>query len=304
LFEIELELRKEFRDKKILPVIGDILDGEKFGKILKANSVDLIYHAAAYKHVPMMEREPIEAVRNNIMGTMNVAKTALENKVDKFVMISTDKAVNPANIMGTTKRVAELIIQGLNGNGTKFVAVRFGNVIGSNGSVIPRFKKQIAEGGPITVTHADITRYFMLIEEAVQLVMTAGTMGEGGEIFLLDMGSPVKIVDLAKDLIRRSGLEPGKDIDIIITGLRPGEKLYEELYWRGEGIVSTTNKKITMIKQNGENYARIFDKVRLMDLEARERNVSAVMNMLKDLVPESTIKCDDMAHDRLEPIYY
>jgi FlaA1/EpsC-like NDP-sugar epimerase len=294
LFEIEYEIRKEHPGKRILPVIGDILDSDKFRKIVTTNSVNLIYHAAAYKHVPMMEREPIEAIRNNIFGTLNVAKIAQENRVAKFVMISTDKAVNPANVMGTTKRIAERIILGLNGKETKFVAVRFGNVIGSSGSVIPRFKKQIAEGGPITVTHRDITRYFMSIQEAVQLVMTAGTMSSGGEIFLLDMGSPVKIADVAQELIRRSGLEPGKDIEIIYSGLRPGEKLYEELYWEGDGIVSTDNKKITMLKPGELPLESFNDKVRRLDEMSANGRIAEVIRLLKELVPETQIKDDEM----------
>ncbi len=290
LYELELELRKEFPEQKLLPVIGDINDTEKFGKILKENSIELIYHAAAYKHVPMMEREPIEAVRNNVIGTMNIAKLAIENNVDKFVFISTDKAVNPSNIMGTTKRVAELIVQALNNNRTKFVAVRFGNVIGSNGSVIPLFKKQIAEGGPVTVTHPEVSRYFMAISEAVQLVMTAGAMGSGGEIFLLDMGKPIKIVDLAMELIRKHGLEPGRDIDIVFTGLRPGEKLHEELYWQGEGIIPTDNKKITMLRQNGIYYDNLFSKIELLKECTTKGDVKDIIRLLKEIVPESTIR--------------
>lgn len=289
LYDLELELRKKFPDQKILPVVGDILDTKKLDETLQANGVELIYHAAAYKHVPMMEREPIEAVRNNVMGTLNVARLAVKNGVDKFVMISTDKAVNPANVMGTTKRVAELVVQGLNGEGVKFMAVRFGNVIGSNGSVIPLFKKQIAEGGPVTVTHPDITRYFMAINEAVQLVMTAGAMGSGGEIFLLDMGEPVKIIDLAMDLIKRSGLQPGKDIDIVFTGLRPGEKLYEELYWKGEGIVPTENKKITMLRPNGDGHDDIFRKIGVLEEHVAEGDVEGILSVLKEIVPEATI---------------
>jgi FlaA1/EpsC-like NDP-sugar epimerase len=293
LYDLELELRKAFPRLAFLPVIGDILDTEKLRTILVAHGVDLIYHAAAYKHVPMMEREPIEAVRNNVVGTLNVATVAAENGVEKFVFISTDKAVNPANVMGTTKRVAELIIQGLNGNGTKFIAVRFGNVIGSNGSALPLFKKQIAEGGPVTVTHAEVTRYFMAIPEAVQLVMTAGAMGDGGEIFLLDMGEPIKIVDLARDLIRLSGLEPEKDIDIVFTGLRPGEKLYEELYWKAEGVVPTDNKKITMLKPNGSPKQSLFPKIDVLRESAEKSDVRGVLKLLKEIVPESTIKDEE-----------
>jgi FlaA1/EpsC-like NDP-sugar epimerase len=289
LYYLDLELRKRFPDIIILPIIGDILNTEKFNDILKKHSVNLIYHAAAYKHVPLMEREPIEAVRNNVFGTLNVAKLASRNNVDKFVLISTDKAVNPANIMGTTKRIAELIIQGMNGGKTRFVAVRFGNVIGSNGSVIPLFKQQIAEGGPVTITHPDITRYFMSIPEAVQLVMTAGAMGKGGEIFLLDMGKPIKIVDIAKELIRRSGLEPGEDIDIIFTGLRPGEKLHEELYWQGEGIVPTENKKITMLKPNGNSGNHIFERVEALNKCIESCSLNDMIMLMREIVPESTL---------------
>ena len=289
LYDLEIELRKKFPEQHILPVIGDILDSEKLSAILRVNKVDLIYHAAAYKHVPMMEREPLEAVRNNILGTLNVARLAVKANVNKFVFISTDKAVNPANVMGATKRVSELVIQGLNGDKVKFIAVRFGNVIGSNGSAIPLFKKQIAEGGPVTVTHPDITRYFMAIPEAVQLVMTAGAMGGGGEIFLLDMGKPVKIIDLAEDLIRRSGLQPGKDIDIVFTGLRPGEKLYEELYWEGEGILTTENRKITMLKPNGHGYDDVFQKIKLLEEYIQKSDMEGTLRLLKEIVPEASI---------------
>lgn len=289
LYELELGLRKQFPNQSILPVIGDIRDGEKFGKILQENGVSLIYHAAAYKHVPLMEREPVEAVRNNVLGTFKISKLAVANKVNKFVMISSDKAVKPSSMMGTTKRVAELIVQGLSGEDTKFISVRFGNVIGSNGSVIPIFKKQIAEGGPITVTHPEVARYFMSISEAVQLVMTAGAMGQGGEIFLLDMGEPIKIVDLAKKMINFSGLTPEKDIDIVFTGLRPGEKLQEELYWQGEGIVPTENKKITMLKPNGRNFKLLLDRIGRLEECERCKDVKGIFALLKEIVPEARI---------------
>jgi FlaA1/EpsC-like NDP-sugar epimerase len=260
--------------------------------ILSQNRVNLVYHAAAYKHVPLMEREPAGAVRNNVFGTLNVARLALENQVDKFVLISTDKAVNPANIMGTTKRVAEKIIQVLSGNGsgTKFIAVRFGNVIGSNGSVIPIFQRQITEGGPVTITDPEATRYFMSISEAVQLVMTAGAMGAGGEIFLLDMGEPIKILDIATKLIDFSGLKPGKDIDIVSIGLRPGEKLHEELYWQGEGIVPTENKKITMLKPNGLYPDRLTGQLNELEELSHSKNIQAIFTLLKEIVPESKIR--------------
>jgi FlaA1/EpsC-like NDP-sugar epimerase len=291
LYELELDLKRRFPNQPILSVIGDILDSAKVDELLNKNKVNLVYHAAAYKHVPLMEREPTEAVRNNIFGTLNVAKLAAENHVDKFVLISTDKAVKPANVMGTTKRVAEMIVKGLlcNGNGTKFIAVRFGNVIGSNGSVIPIFQRQIAEGGPVTITHAEVTRFFMSIPEAVQLVMTAGAMGTGGEIFLLDMGEPIRIVDIAKKLIKCSGLDPEKDIDIIFTGLRPGEKLHEELYWKGEGIVPTGNKKITMLKSNGLDSQTLFSQIKKLRECERSEDVENILNTLKEIVPEARI---------------
>jgi FlaA1/EpsC-like NDP-sugar epimerase len=290
LYELELGLRKQFPNQSILPVIGDIRDGEKFGKVLQENGVSLIYHAAAYKHVPLMEREPVEAVRNNVLGTFNISKLAVANKVNKFVMISTDKAVNPSSMMGTTKRVAELIVQGLSGGTTKFISVRFGNVIGSSGSVIPIFKKQIAEGGPLTVTHPEVARYFMSISEAVQLVLTAGGMGQGGEIFLLDMGEPMKIVDLAKKMINFSGLTPQKDIDIVFTGLRPGEKLQEELFWQGEGVVPTENKKITMLKPNGRNFKLLLDRIGRLEQCERCNDVKGIFASLKEIVPEARIE--------------
>ncbi|HUK99936.1 MAG TPA: nucleoside-diphosphate sugar epimerase/dehydratase [Nitrospirota bacterium] len=301
LYDLELDLRREFPDLHLLPVIGDILDADKVDAILQQNNVDLIYHAAAYKHVPLMEREPVEAVRNNILGTATLSKLAAKNNVNKFVMISTDKAVNPANIMGTTKRVAELVVQSMNGGNTKYIAVRFGNVIGSNGSVIPLFKKQIAKGGPITVTHPEVTRYFMSIPEAVQLVMTAGALGKGGEIFLLDMGDPIKIVDLAHELIKLSGLEPGKDIDIAYTGLRPGEKLTEELYWKGEGIIPTNNKKITMLKPSGDQHANLGDRIELIGRYASKKDLRGIIKLLKEIVPESTIASKDIAFEEEIP---
>ena len=291
LYELEIDLKRKFPNQPILSVVGDILDSVKVNELLRENKVNLVYHAAAYKHVPLMEREPTGAVRNNVFGTLNVAKLAVENHVDKFVLISTDKAVNPANIMGTTKRVAEMIIQGLSGNGsgTKFIAVRFGNVIGSNGSVIPIFRHQIIEGGPVTITHAEATRYFMSISEAVQLVMTAGAMGTGGEIFLLDMGEPIKIIDIATKLINFSGLKPGKDVDIVFTGLRPGEKLHEELYWQGEGIVPTENKKITMLKPNGLYPDRLYAQLKKLEESSDLSNIQGIYTLLKEIVPEAKI---------------
>ena len=289
LYDLELDLRKEFPDQAFLPVVGDILDGEKIDRLLGANNVNLVYHAAAYKHVPMMEREPIEAIRNNVFGTLSLARLARTHRVEKFILISSDKAVRPTNVMGTTKRVAELIMKGMLGGGTKFVAVRFGNVLGSNGSVIPVFKKQIAGGGPVTVTHPETTRYFMSISEAVQLVMVAGTLGDGGEIFLLDMGEPVKIVDLARRLISLSGFQADKDVEIVFTGLRPGEKLHEELYWQGEGIVPTENRKITMWKPDGLDTATLFSQLKELEKSIEANDAIVVITTLGEIVPEAKI---------------
>ena len=289
LYDLELDLRKEFPDQAFLPVVGDILDAVKIDRLFGANNINLVYHAAAYKHVPMMEREPIEAIRNNVFGTLNLARLARTHGVEKFILISSDKAVRPTNMMGTTKRVAELIMKGMLGGSTKFVAVRFGNVLGSNGSVIPVFRKQIANGGPVTVTHPEATRYFMSIPEAVQLVMVAGTLGDGGEIFLLDMGEPVRIIDLARRLITLSGFQPDKDVEIVFTGLRPGEKLHEELYWQGEGIVPTENKKITMWKPNGLDAATLFSQLTELEKSIEANDLGRVITTLGDLVPEAEI---------------
>lgn len=230
-YDIQNELKRTYSNLNLKVLIGSIRDKDRLEEILKEEKPDVIFHAAAHKHVPLMEDSPKEAIKNNIFGTLNLAQLSDKYGVEKFVMISTDKAVNPTNIMGATKRVCEMIIQSLNANSsTEYVAVRFGNVLGSNGSVIPLFKKQIEEGGPVTVTHEDIIRYFMTIPEAVQLVIQAGAMANGGEIFILDMGEPVKIMDLAKDLIRLSGFEPDVDIPIKVTGLRPGKSYMKSYY--------------------------------------------------------------------------
>ena len=245
-YAIQQELIRRYEGKlNLSTIIASIREYKRMDEIFNEYKPDLVFHAAAHKHVPLMENSPSEAIKNNIFGTLNVARLADAYKVKRMVLISTDKAVNPTNIMGATKRAAEMIIQTINKNSeTEFVAVRFGNVLGSNGSVIPLFKKQIAEGGPVTITHPDIIRYFMTIPEAVQLVLQAGAMAKGGEIFILDMGEPVKIVDLANNLIRLSGFEPGVDIKIEYSGLRPGEKLYEELLMSEEGLTKTANSKI------------------------------------------------------------
>lgn len=288
LSDLEIEMRKVFPTQEILPVLGDILDTKKVDQILQTYPVDLIYHAAAYKHVPVMEREPLEGARNNIFGTYRLGELAIKNGVKKFVLISTDKAVKPSSIMGATKRVAELIAQHLNSPACQFIAVRFGNVIGSNGSVIPLFKKQIVGGGPITVTHKEMTRYFMAISEAVQLVLMAGTIGKGGEIFLLDMGKPIKILEVAEALIRRSGLMPNKDIDIVFTGIRPGEKLHEELFWSGEGIVPTQNKLINHAKPDKIVDSKWLDRVNMLELDVADANIENIIRGLHLLVNDFT----------------
>ncbi|MGE5587647.1 MAG: polysaccharide biosynthesis protein [Clostridia bacterium] len=245
IYEIDLELRETFPDLCVAPVIGDIRDAARMEGVFGRHKPDVVFHAAAHKHVPLMEMHPEEAINNNVFGTWNVATAADRHGASRFVFISTDKAVNPVSIMGSTKRAAELLVQALDKHSeTKFIAVRFGNVLGSRGSVIPLFKRQIAAGGPITVTHPDMVRYFMTIPEAVQLVIQAAAMGEGGEVFVLDMGEPVRIVDLARDLVRLSGLDPDRDIEIKFTGVRPGEKLFEELLTAEEGTVATCHERI------------------------------------------------------------
>jgi FlaA1/EpsC-like NDP-sugar epimerase len=248
-YNIQNELKKKHKNLDLLVYIGSIRDKQRINELIEKEKPYVIFHAAAHKHVPLMEDSPKEAIKNNVFGTWNLVVAASRNNVRKFVMISTDKAVNPTNIMGASKRMCELLIQAINKDSkTDFVAVRFGNVLGSNGSVIPLFKKQISEGGPVTVTHEEVIRYFMTIPEAVQLVIQAGAMAEGGEIFILDMGKPVKILDLAEDLIRLSGYEPYTEIPIKIIGLRPGEKLFEELLLDEEGISSTKHDKIFVAK--------------------------------------------------------
>lgn len=245
LYRIDEELRSLNLEPSIVPVIADVRNRVKMEHVFKTYQPEIVFHAAAYKHVPMMEAHPVEAIQTNVFGTKNTAELAVQYGVKTFVLVSTDKAVNPTNVMGTTKRIAEMVCQELqNANKTHFTTVRFGNVLGSNGSVIPKFKEQIERGGPITVTHPEITRFFMSIPEACQLVIQAGTLGRGGEIFVLDMGEPIKIVDLARDIIRLSGLKEGEDISIEFTGLRPGEKLYEELISDKESTLPTSHAQV------------------------------------------------------------
>jgi FlaA1/EpsC-like NDP-sugar epimerase len=245
LHSLLLELRMDFPEVKMHPVIGDVTVLDRVSEVFRQTGPDIVFHAAAHKHVPLMELNPKEAIRNNILGTRVVAEVALKTGVDRFVLISTDKAVNPSSVMGVTKRIAEHLVQEYNHTGlTKFTVVRFGNVLGSNGSVVPLFSEQIRRGGPVTVTHPEIKRFFMTIPEAVQLVLQASVMGRGGEVFVLDMGEQIKVADLARNMIVLAGLVPGKDVDIVFTGLRPGEKLYEELFEDGEQVEPTTHPKI------------------------------------------------------------
>ena len=285
-YDIEQELRRKYPSLNLVALIGSVRDTGCLEKVFSTYHPQLVFHAAAHKHVPLMETSPNEAIKNNVFGTYNTAKLANEYGVERFVLISTDKAVNPTNIMGASKRMCEMVIQMMSrhSKGTTFAAVRFGNVLGSNGSVIPLFKKQIAEGGPVTVTHPDIIRYFMTIPEAVSLVLTAGSYAEGGEIFVLDMGEPVKILDLATNLIKLSGLKPGVDIEIKFTGLRPGEKLYEELLMAEEGLHKTDNNLIFI----GEPIDMDDDKF-LMELaelkDACYKEVSDVKERVSRIVP-------------------
>lgn len=285
-YDLEMELNYSRPELDKFVAICSVRDKVKLEEIFDKFKPDIVFHAAAHKHVPLMERNPSEAVKNNIMGTLNVAECANKFKVKKFVMISTDKAVNPTNIMGASKRVCEMIIQSINKvSETEYVAVRFGNVLGSNGSVIPLFKMQIAKGGPVTVTHRDITRFFMTIQEASQLVIQAGAIAKGGEIFVLDMGQPVKIVDLVKDLIKLSGLEPEKDIKIKFTGLRPGEKLYEEILMDMDNLNKTAHNKIYIEKAQDFDFNKIKEAINRLELISHESNEENIFQEVENLVP-------------------
>ncbi len=288
-YEVQNELKEAYPDSVIDVLIGSVRDKKRLDEVFDKYRPDIVFHAAAHKHVPLMEDSPAEAVKNNVFGTYNTAKCSEEYGVRKFVMISTDKAVNPTNVMGATKRICEMIVQTLQKNGkTEFVAVRFGNVLGSHGSVIPLFKKQIDEGGPITVTHPEITRFFMTIPEAAQLVLQAASYAAGGEIFVLDMGSPVKIYDLARKMINISGLVPDKDIEIKFTGLRPGEKLYEELLLSEEGIRKTTHSKIFVGKPTDMTIEDLEHKLELLE-DALECDDAKIKEVIAEVVP--TYKC-------------
>ena len=286
MYELELELKNEFPEQDFEVVIGDIRNYERMEKTIQTFRPSWIFHAAAYKHVPLMEENPSEALHTNVKGTRNLVELAGKYEVGKFVMVSTDKAVNPTNVMGASKRIAEMIAQNENKKGkTQFITTRFGNVLGSNGSVIPLFQKQIAQGGPITVTDERITRFFMTIPEACQLVLEAGVMGTGGEIFVFDMGKSVKIVDLAKNMIRLSGLTLGKDIEIVFSGLRPGEKLYEELLSSEESTLPTHHPKILIAKDRMSEESTIKQVNELIDAISHSSNYQLVERM-KKLVPE------------------
>ncbi len=287
LYDIEMELLDKHPVTLFEIVIGDVRSKDRMNNLFRTFKPQLVYHAAAYKHVPMMENNPSESVLTNVLGTKNVADLSLEYGVEKFVMVSTDKAVNPTNVMGASKRIAEIYIQSLNKiSKTRFITTRFGNVLGSNGSVIPRFKKQIEEGGPVTITHPDITRYFMTIPEACQLVLEAGCMGQGGEIYVFDMGKSVKIIDLARKMIKLSGLTEGKDIQLVYTGLRPGEKLYEELLADAENTMATHHPQILIGKVKEYDFEEIKEKInRLIRLFDAQNNVEIVA-LMKDIVPE------------------
>lgn len=287
VYDVEQRLRMKYGENLELSVhIASVRDSKKMDTLFMQTKPEIIFHAAAHKHVPLMESSPEEAVKNNVCGTLNVAQAAHKYKVKTFVLISTDKAVNPTSIMGATKRICEMIIQAMSKTSkTRFVAVRFGNVLGSNGSVIPLFKEQIAAGGPVTVTDPDIVRYFMTISEAVSLVISAGEIAQGGEIFVLDMGHQVKILDLAENLIRLAGFQPYKDIEIVFTGLRPGEKLYEELLLSEEGIQNTEQKKIFIGNAGDINKDAFFERLAELKIFAYSNENEKVVDAIKKMVP-------------------
>ena len=294
MHNLRLELEEKFPRLKFEPVIGDVSSEDRLDFVFRTYHPQVVFHAAAYKHVPLMEENPCEAIRVNVHGTRNVADAAVKYGVEKFVMVSTDKAVNPTNIMGCSKRLAEIYVQSLNmaiqkgevSGKTKFITTRFGNVLGSNGSVIPRFKEQIKNGGPVTVTHPDIIRFFMTIPEACRLVLEAGTMGNGGEIFVFDMGEPVRIADLARRMIELAGFRPDKDIEIKFTGLRPGEKLYEEVLSDKENTKETPHPKINVAAVREYNYAEVLPHIELLTKYSTEVRIPEMVIEMKEFVPE------------------
>ena len=306
LHDLTLDLQKTFPDSRFIPIIADVRNRARIEQIFNEMRPDVVYHAAAYKHVPLMESFPNEAVLTNVLDTKNMADMAVKYGVQRFVMISTDKAVNPTNIMGASKRIAEIYVQSLfkslhakEENCTKFITTRFGNVLGSNGSVIPYFRKQIAAGGPVTVTHPDIIRYFMTIPEACCLVMEASTLGDGGEIFVFDMGKPVKIIDLARNMIRLAGYTPGKDIPIVFTGLRPGEKLYEELLNQKELTLPTSNNKIMIARVREFDYEQVQKQVNELIETSQLDKPFTTVTLMKKLVPEFISR--NSVYEQLDP---
>jgi FlaA1/EpsC-like NDP-sugar epimerase len=283
LFVLEMEFRARFPDVRVEPVLGDVLLEDQLRSVFAAHRPDLVFHAAAYKHVPMAERNVLEAARNNIIGTSNVAQAALAHGSKEFVLVSTDKAVRPTSVMGVTKRVAEMVVQGLQNGGCGFVSVRFGNVLGSSGSVVPLFREQICRGGPVTVTNPDVTRYFMTVPEAAELILLAAALGNGGDVFILDMGEPVRIVDLARQMIRLSGFEPDEDVEIVFTGLRPGEKLHEQLVSAEEEITATYHERIKVVRSSVPPLVDTW----LPSLQAclERGDLSGTVGLLQALVP-------------------
>ncbi len=306
LYRIDHELRSEFQDLIFHSVLGDICDSATVEKVVSEFKPDVVFHAAAYKHLPILQTQVREAFRNNIIGTMRLAEAAERHNVGTFVLISTDKAVNPANIMGATKRVAEIFCQNMNSHSrTRYITVRFGNVLNSNGSVVPLFKEQIAKGGPVTVTHPEISRYFMTISEASQLIMQAAVLGSGGEIFVLDMGEPVKITYLAEQLIRLSGKQPGKDIQIVYTGLRPGEKLFEELFHELEPYEKTQHEKIFLAHPRQADWENLGSVLREGEIAVKRYDTAKLKEILLRLVPElaSTSLGDKAGSSGVVPIH-
>ena len=295
LFKIQMELRHELYFNRCRAILGHVQDVALMDRVCTTYQPQVVFHAAAYKHVPMLEKNPWEAVLNNIQGSAVIIEMARKHGIECLVLVSTDKAVRPTNVMGASKRITEIMLQSRKPDGGRFMAVRFGNVVGSSGSVIPIFRRQIEQGGPVTVTHPDVTRYFMTIPEAVQLIIQAGAIGEGGEVFILEMGTPVKIADMARDLIRLSGKEPDRDIQIVYTGLREGEKLYEELITVGEGIVATRHEKIMVLRPDGQGEAMTGEtslqealdvKLEALYDAARRHDAREIKKRLQEIVPE------------------
>lgn len=318
LFNMEMELSHEIGYHDYHCILGRVQERRLMREVFSQYRPRVVFHAAAYKHVPMLERNPWEAVLNNVLGSQVLMELAVEFGVRHFVNVSTDKAVRPTSVMGASKRLTELIMQSLRGNGTKFRAVRFGNVVGSSGSVFPLFRRQIEQGGPVTVTHPEVTRYFMTIPEAAQLILEAGALGDEGRLFILEMGTPVKIAEMARDLIRLSGKEPGKDIEVQFTGLRPGEKLYEELITNGENVIKTRHEKIMVVKTNGvwndsakqRSFRRSLNEhLRELYALASRYDACGIKRKLKEIIPEycpqdaeCVLQCDRSLSDALDPL--